>query len=222
MAETSYRPADPSTTVAGSLQAGAANPDTPVLVGGTGDVQLQAQGDSADIDITLVPKGNGVVNLDGVDIVDATGVLTTKIVAFTEDATSTTHTGTVVIPAGAWLHDIRITNGALWGAGSATMIVGDTADDNGYFTGIDLKATDLLVGEVLAMNGSTQWGGKEGAYLVAATGRRGPTTSNFGQYYAAGSTIDGIITVGTPGATTGRTYMVVQYSVGTLSAAVPS
>lgn len=71
------------------------------------------------------------------------------------------------------------------------------------------------VGEVLDTEVEELWGGKQGAYLVAATGRRGPTTDNFGQYYAAGSEIIGTITVTTPGATTGRTYMEVIYSVGT-------
>lgn len=151
-----------------------------------------------------------------------TGVLLTKVVAFTENATNTTHTGTVTLPAGAFLHDIRVVNQALWTGGTATMKVGDTADDDGYFIGIDLKANDLLVGEVLSMNDSTMWGGKEGAYIVAATGRRGATSSNFGQYYAAGSNITGIITVGTPATTAGRTFMLVAYSVGEAAAAVAS
>lgn len=144
----------------------------------------------------------------------AQGNIVTKMVAFTENATNTTHTGSVVLPAGAWLHNIQVLSGALWAAGTATMKVGDTADDDGYFVGIDLKATDLLVGEVLDTSPSTSWGGKEGAYLVAATGRRGPTSSNFAKYYAAGSTISGIVTVGTPGSTQGRTYMAVTYSIG--------
>lgn len=173
------------------------------------------------------------VNPDGTrrQVVDTTssqtltsksGVMLTKIVAFTEDATSTSHVGTVTVPAGAWIHNISVTSGALWGAGTATLKVGDTADDDGYFTGVNLKATDLLVGEVLNTTASTLWGGKEGAYLVAATGRRGPTTDNFGQYYAAGSDIVGTITVGTPAVTTGRTYLSVTYSVGEALSAVKS
>lgn len=145
-----------------------------------------------------------------------------KTVTFTEDETSTSHVGTVAIPAGAVLHNIQVMSGALWAAGTATMKVGDTADDDGYFIGVNLKATDLLVGEVLDTSPSTSWGGKEGAYLVAATGRRGPTTSNFAKYYAAGSNIIGTVTVGTPGSTQGRTYMVVTYSVGENIAAVAS
>lgn len=146
----------------------------------------------------------------------------TKLVAFTEDATSTSHVGTVPIPAGAWLDNIQVLSSVLWGGGTATMKVGDTADDDGYFTGIDLKATDLLVGEVLDTTPSTSWGGKEGAYLVAASGRRGPTSSNFSKYYAAGSNIIGTVTVGTPGSTAGRTFMRVSYSLGETISAVAS
>lgn len=151
-----------------------------------------------------------------------TGVMVTKTVTFTENATNTVHTGTVAIPAGATLHSIKVMSSVLWTGGTATMKVGDTADDDGYFIGIDLKAIDLLVGEVLDTQSSTLWGGKEGAYLVAASGRRGPTTSNFGMYYAAGSNVTGIVTVGTPATTAGRTFMIVSYSVGEVSAAVSS
>ena len=152
----------------------------------------------------------------------STGIVLTRRVAYTENATNTLHTGTVTLPAGSWLHNIEVTSSVLWTGGTATMKVGDTADDDGFFVGIDLKATDLLVGEVLSIANSTNWGGKEGAYLVAATGRRGPTSTNFGTYYAAGSDIKGIVTVGTPATTAGRTWMSVTFSIGTAVAAVAS
>lgn len=214
------RPSDPFTNFGGQVLAGGAADSSYVngvilVPAATGSgVQVQAFGDDTNIGITLVPKGSGTSKLTA-----AEGLLITKVVAFTENATSTTHTGTIAIPAGAWLHGVRVVNQALWGGGTATMKVGDTADDDGYFIGVDLKATDLLVGEVLDTHSSTLWGGKEGAYLVAASGRRGPTSTNFGEYYAAGSNITGIITVGTPAVTTGRTFMLVTYSVGTASAA---
>jgi hypothetical protein len=148
------------------------------------------------------------------------GFIITKRIAFTENATNTIHTGTVVLPAGAWLHNIEVTSSVLWTGGTATMKVGDSVDDDGFFIGINLKATDLLVGEVLSIANSSNWGGKEGAYLVAATGRRGPAATNFGVYYAAGSSIKGIVTVGTPATTAGRTWMSVTYSVGAEVAAV--
>lgn len=143
-----------------------------------------------------------------------TGTMITKLASFTEDGTSTSHVATIPIPATAWLHNIQVNNSVLWGGGTATLKVGDTADDDGYFIGVDLKATDLLVGEVLNTSSSTNWGGKEGAYLVAATGRCGPTSSNFGRYYSTGSNILATVTVGTPASGIGRTQVVVTYSLG--------
>ena len=171
---------------------------------------------------TFVSNGVSWIPATGEFAVGAVGngAMKTTVVTYTENATATTHTGTVTLPAGTWLHNIQVLSSVLWTGGTATMKVGDTADDDGYFTGIDLKATDLLVGEVLDTTPSTSWGGKEGAYLVAATGRRGPTSSNFAKYYAAGSNITGIVTVGTPATTAGRTFMAVTYSFGQTIAAV--
>lgn len=147
----------------------------------------------------------------------ATGFVISKTITFTEQA-GTTCTGTVVLPANSTLHDIMITSSVLWGGTSAVMKVGDSVDDDGFFIGVDLKATDLLVGEVLSLGDSENWGGKNGAYLVAATGQRGPAATNFGLYYAAGSNIIGVVTMNTP-STTGRTFMTVTYSVGQVTAA---
>lgn len=177
--------------------------------------------DSADT-LKYVDSNDAVVSvatLPGVSAAKGKGFPIVKQIAFTEDATSTSHTGSVVLPAGAVLLDVQVTNSALWTGGTATLKVGDTADDDGYFTGVNLKATDLLVGEVLSAADSNKWGGKNGAYLVQATGRMGPTSSNFGNYYAAGSTITGVVTVGTPATTAGRTFMTVVYTVPVVTAA---
>jgi hypothetical protein len=119
-----------------------------------------------------------------------------------------------VIPAGAWLKDIRVTNQALWDDGSgAVMIIGDTADPNGFIESTNMAATALVVGEVMSVMDSALWGGEEGAYVVAATGRRGPQSSNFGQYYAAGSTITVKISVTDGDGTAGRTHVLVEYVI---------
>ena len=149
------------------------------------------------------------------------GVMITKMITFTENATNTLHTGTVVIPAGSILHSIQVTSSVLWTGGTATMKVGDSVDDDGYFTGVNLKATDLLVGEVLDTRDGDCWGGKEGVYLTSA-GRRGAVATNFGTYLEAGTSIIGVVTVGTPATTAGRTFMAVTYSSGTTSAATAS
>jgi hypothetical protein len=144
----------------------------------------------------------------------STGLLITKSGVLTELTGDGTYAITIAVPAGAFIHRIMVAAQALWTAAtSAALTVGDTASANGYFVSTDLKATDLLVGEVLDTISSSSWGGKEGAYLVAASGRRGPTTNNFGTYYAAGSNI--IFSVAKVGAgTAGRTAVSVTYSVG--------
>ena len=69
------------------------------------------------------------------------------------------------IPAGALLVDVIVHATALWTATtSATLIVGDTTDDDGVFTGVNLKATDLVATESISMNGLA--GGKHGADLA--------------------------------------------------------
>ena len=160
-----------------------------------------------------------VAAIPGVSASKGTGFPIVKQITFTENATATSHTGSVTLPAGAVLLDVQVTSNVLWTGGTATMKVGDTADDDGYFTGVNLKATDLLVGELLSAQSSTLWGGKEGAYLVAVTGRRGPTSTNFANYYAAGSIITGVVTVGTPATTAGRTVMTVVYTLPVVTAA---
>jgi hypothetical protein len=127
---------------------------------------------------------------------------------FTETAGAGTYTGAVTVPAGATLIDIIINGVALWNnAGTATMIVGDT-DDDGYYTGIDLKATDLLAGESLSF---ALAGGKAGAYI--ANSQVSP------RYSASARTINGIIVTSSTGGSTGRTRMVVVYALATASAA---
>lgn len=127
---------------------------------------------------------------------------------FTETSGAGTWTGAVSVPAGATLLDIIVNGVALWDSQtSATMKVGDT-DDDGYYTGIDLMATDLLAGESISF---ALAGGKAGAYI--ANSQVSP------RYSASARTINGIITkVGTTGSA-GRTRMVVVYA---LSLATPT
>lgn len=129
-------------------------------------------------------------------------------VTFTETSGAGVWTGAVSVPAGATILDIIVNGVALWDSQtSATMIVGDT-DDDGYYTGVDLKATDLLAGESLSF---ALAGGKAGAYI--ANSQVSP------RYSASARTINGIITkVGTTG-TAGRTRMTVVYA---LSLATPT
>ena len=121
---------------------------------------------------------------------------------FTETAGAGTYTGAVSVPAGATLLDIIVNGVALWdNAGAVTMIVGDT-DDDGYYTGINLKATDLLAGESISF---ALAGGKAGSYI--ANSQVSP------RYSATARTINGIITTASTGGTAGRTRMTVVYAV---------
>lgn len=133
-------------------------------------------------------------------------------VLFTE-AGAGTYTGTIALPAGAVVVDIIVHAIALWAAAtSAEMIVGDAVDDNGFFTGVDLKATDLLAAESISF---AQTGGLEGADLddpaAGAHVRR--------RYLATARNIIGkVVSVGA--GTTGRTLMTVIYTVPDPEAAV--
>lgn len=131
-------------------------------------------------------------------------------VLFTE-AGAGTYTGTVTLPAGSTLIDIIVDGIALWAAAtSATMKVGAT-DDDGYYTGVNLKATDLLAGESISF---ALAGGKAGAYI--ANSQVSP------RYFAAATAIKGIVTSEGAG-TTGRTRMTVVYATpGDVSDAVKS
>lgn len=133
----------------------------------------------------------------------------TAEVTFTETTGAGVWTGSVVKPAGATLVDIIVNGVALWNSQtSALMDVGDGTDPDGYFTQVDLKATDLLAGESISF---AQAGGKAGAYI--ANSQVSP------RYTAAAQTISGIVTkVGSTG-TLGRTRMIVIYTLPTATAA---
>lgn len=144
-----------------------------------------------------------------------TGVIFSKTVLFTEDATTVTHTGTVVIPAGATLMDIIVTPQVLWTGGTASFTCGDANSATGWFTATNLKATDLLLGETLVASSSTNWGGVNGTYLVSATGRFGQQSANMiGGYCPTAYSVVGVVAVGTPATTAGRLRMTVLWTIG--------
>jgi hypothetical protein len=130
-------------------------------------------------------------------------------VLFTEDGAGT-YTGTISLPAGSRIIDIGVDGIALWNsAGAVTMIVGDT-DDNGFFTSTDLKATDLLAGEI---NNIEHPGGKAGVYIAS---------EQRVLYSASARDIIGVVTVASGSGTAGRTRLYVVYAVVDAAAAVKS
>ncbi len=133
----------------------------------------------------------------------STGVVQCAEVTFEEAGAAGTYTGSVALPAGATLLDIVVNGVVLWAAGTAaTLKVGDAADDDGYFTGVNLKATDLLAGESISFD---QAGGKAGAYI--ANSQVSP------RYSATARTISGVVTTTGTTATAGRTRMTVYWSL---------
>lgn len=149
----------------------------------------------------LVHDGTGLVPVNG---------LFAKELTFTETAGAGVYTGSVTIPAGATIYDIVVYGEALWdNAGTATLKVGiDAVDDDGYFTAVNLKATDLLAGESLAF---ALAGGKAGADIANSQVQR--------RYGAAARVVSGIVTTSSTGGTAGRTRMIVMYSLSTPVAA---
>lgn len=126
-------------------------------------------------------------------------------VSFTETTGAGTYTGSVTVPASSLITNIRVWCTVLWTATTtALMDVGDVTDPDGWYPQVNLKATDLLVGEELNF---TQTGGKEGAYLSLTTGAR------VAAYSASARVVSGIIvTVGAAGSA-GRTFMEVFYTL---------
>lgn len=95
------------------------------------------------------------------------GTIRAESIRFVEaDGTAAgTWTGTVKIPAGAFLIDCLVYASAVWTATtSATLQVGSSAgtgfDLDGFYAAVDLKATDLTAGQSLALG---REGGKSGA-----------------------------------------------------------
>lgn len=124
-------------------------------------------------------------------------------VLFTETDAAGTYTGTVPVPAGATIHDIIINGIALWTAAStATLKVGDAGNDAGFYTGVNLKATDLLAGESISF---ALAGGKAGAYI--ANSQVSP------RYSASARSIIGVVTTTGANGNAGRTRMVVVFSL---------
>lgn len=132
----------------------------------------------------------------------------TQEVTFTETSGAGTYTGTMSLPAGARIIDIGCDGQALWNsAGACALIVGDATDPDGFFTSTDLKATDLLAGEI---NNLEHPGGKAGAYIAA---------EQRNLYSAAARSVIAVITQASGTGTQGRTRVYVVYAVATPVAA---
>ena len=120
-----------------------------------------------------------------------------------------TYDAAVVIPAGSFVLDVIVYGLVVWNsAGACTLKVGDTqasGDDDCYFTGVDLKATDLIATEGLSLSGGTALaGGKVGADIANSQFNR--------RTLAVARTITATVTCASASGTTGVTRVVVIYT----------
>lgn len=125
---------------------------------------------------------------------------------FTETVGAGTWTGTVAIPAGAWIEDVVIQAVAVWDSEtSASLDAGlSSTDPNGFFADVDLKATDLTLAQSISFHHT---GGVGGALLS------GTDTHVNSIYVATAENV--IVTVTKVGDTgsAGRTRALVTYVV---------
>lgn len=146
--------------------------------------------------------------ISGGRVVQPGSVLQQEVVLTEASANSGsgTYSGSVTVPAGSYLVDVIIHGVAVWNSASAvTGKVGDAVDDDGIFTGIDLKATDLLAAEGLAASGvAGSAGGKAGADLANSQWNR--------RWLATERVITFAAVMAGASGTTGVTRMVVIYT----------
>jgi hypothetical protein len=132
----------------------------------------------------------------------APGTVRAESIRFRESAGSAAgvYSASFEVPVGAFLMDVIVHSTALWTAGtSATLIVGDTADDDGFYTAVNLKATDVLAGESLAFAAP---GGKQGADVdVDAAGAQHVRRRTLAAARTLSAKVTTVGTVGTAGIT---------------------
>ena len=176
------------------------HPDTYFMPSGSAAAPGLAFEDAPGVGIYRKASGELAFAAGGVEAAPAGGVVA-KVLTFTETSGDGIYTGTIALPAGSRIIDIGVDGTALWTAStSASLIVGDDADPDGFFTATDLKATDLLDGEA---NTLEHPGGKAGAYIVSEQRML---------YQATARNIVAVLTkVGT--GTAGRTRVYVVYAV---------
>jgi hypothetical protein len=156
----------------------------------------------------LAGAGISAAELAKLNIAAAAAITLTQEVTFTETSGAGTYTGTMSLPAGARIIDIGCDGQALWdSAGACALIVGDGTDPDGFFTSTDLKATDLLAGEI---NNLEHPGGKAGAYIAS---------EQRNLYSATARDIIAVVTQASGTGTAGRTRVYVTYAVPTATAA---
>lgn len=129
---------------------------------------------------------------------------------FVETTGDGVYTATVAIPAGATVLDVIFRNTALWTSStSASLVVGDDDDPDGYIAATDVKAAPLAdtFGAAAGISSRLSLGATAGAYKGGG-----------GKFCAVAKTITATITkVGT--GTAGRSRLLVTYALPSTAAA---
>ena len=189
--------------------------DSVVIKKAGGNILRQAKmSDLNVVGVFALPTADGTANqileTDGSGNLDFINRVVIEEFTFTEAAggAGQTYTASCSVPAGAYILDVVAHAVVLWDdTGACTLNVGTSTplDADGYFATINLKATDLLVGEYLRSSDIDAWGGKPGVYLTAA----GLQTS----YSATARVVTFIATSANGDGTAGRTRCYVMYMV---------
>jgi hypothetical protein len=169
----------------------------------------------------VVPSAGGVIDVLDVTALKVNGVactpanaaaggIQTKEITIAE-AGAGALVGTVVIPAGATVLDVIVRNTVLWTNGtSASLVIGDNDDADGYVEATDLKAAPIADtnGAGAGISTKLSLGASCGVYKGGA-----------GKYCAAQKTITITATAGAGAQTAGRTRVLVVWAVPTVVAA---
>lgn len=141
------------------------------------------------------------------EIIRNPGALTRAMEAFfVETPGDGVYTAAFALPAGATIQDIIVSGPVGWTADfwSATLKVGDAADDDGFFRNINLTDADLVTDECISLGAA---GGRGGAYMSVA----GAQINR--RFSTAARTISAVVTVvGGSTGSDGRTRVTVLYS----------
>jgi hypothetical protein len=156
----------------------------------------------------LASAGLSAAELAKLNIAAAASITLTQEVTFTETSGAGTYTGTMALPAGSRIIDIGCDGQVLWNsAGACALVVGDAGAADGFFTSTDLKATDLLAGEI---NNLEHPGGKAGTYIAS---------EQRNLYSATARDIIAVVTQASGTGTAGRTRVYVTYAIPVPTAA---
>ena len=124
-------------------------------------------------------------------------------IAFSEQGGAKSYVGTIAIPAGSVVVNVVVHNSVLWTNGtSASIVIGDDDDANGYVEATDLKS---------APTADTNGAGQGLSTLLSLGASCGVYKGGAGKYCATAKTLTATVTTGAGAQTDGRTRVEVFY-----------